>query len=315
MSTKTVSEVKKSVDIEYSLRERIIDENENTFPQNIVLETTTFCNLNCVICTHEKLSRKKATMRWPLYIKLVEEIATKGNDSTRLFLCFFGEPLMDKHFADRVFFAKQKGIKNVVINSNLNLMTKELSKELVEAGLNNIFVGLDATTKDVYAQIRHGGDFEKTVNNVLYYKKMLDTFGSDDQQIVVQFIETPLNSHQKNQAVEFWNKHGIKVKVRPMVTWQGVNGFNNDEIELKNRIPCHFVMNVFPITADGKAVYCGCDYDGRSIFADMSDNSIEKVWSVLKKEQRQIQLACEWDKLPEFCRVCTDWKAGYANYE
>jgi len=301
-------------DIASALKERIFDEGENTFPRDVVLETTTFCNLNCIMCTNDKLTRAKTTMRWPLYVKLVEEIAEKAKDTTRLWLCFFGEPLMDKQFVDRVLFAKQKGIKNVVINSNMNLMTEKLAEELVKAGLNNIFVGLDAASADTYDKIRLGGNFDKTVNNVIYYKKMLDKYGKDDQQIVVQFVELPENAHEIEQAVEFWNNQDIKVKIKPIVTWQNNVEYEN-KLQANDRIPCYYIMNVLPVTADGFAGFCGCDYDGRVICANMNESTIEELWNTSKKEQRRIHLAGEWDKLLGFCRACEDWRGGYAKYK
>ena len=301
-------------DAEEMIKARIIDENKNSFPPDVVLETTTFCNLNCIMCTRDKLTRDKTKMRWPLYIKLIEEIAAKAKDTTRLWLCFFGEPLMDKQFTDRVILAKQKGIKNVVINSNMNLMTEERSKELVKAGLNTVFVGFDAATADTYHKIRRGGNFEKTVKNILFYKKMLEQYGQEDQQIVVQFVELPENINEKEKAIEFWNSNGIRVKVRPIVTWQGAIGYKNSS-EVRNRVACHWIMNILPISADGYAAFCGCDYDAQGKCADLNKNTIEEVWNTVKKEQRRIQLAGEWARLPVFCRNCEDWQGGYATYE
>ena len=51
------------------------------------------------------------------------------------------------------------------------------------------------------------------------------------------------------------------------------------------------------------------------VCANINESSIKEVWNVVKKEQRRIQLAGEWDKLPEFCRTCEDWCGGYAKYE
>ncbi|MDR1134932.1 MAG: radical SAM protein [Clostridiales Family XIII bacterium] len=302
------------------LMERIISEKENAFPQDVAIETTGFCNLNCIMCSNNKMKRKKGAMRWTLFIKLVEEIAEKAKDYTRLWLCFYGEPLMSKDIADRIIFAKSKGIKNVVINSNMNLMNPELAEELVKSGLNSVFVGLDATTAEVYSGIRRNGDFEKVVRNVIYYKEMLDKFGTDDQQIVVQFVDMPQNHHQRDLVVSFWSKHGIQVKVRPLVTWhdsiadvlhsQEVLG--SHEVE---RAPCHWIMNVLPITSDGKAVWCGCDYDGQGVCGDLNSDTIGNVWNNVKKQHRLIHTEGRWDELPEFCRSCADWKGAYATYD
>jgi MoaA/NifB/PqqE/SkfB family radical SAM enzyme len=298
------------------LQQRIINEAENTFPQDIAVETTGFCNLKCAMCSNDKMKRKKGNMSWRLFIKIVEEIAVMQSEKTRLWLCFYGEPLMSRgggcDIADRVWFAKAKGVKNVVMNSNMNLMTPEVAKDLVLNGLNSIFVGLDAATEDVYAQIRSGGNFEKVVGNVLDYKAALDKYGKPNQQIVIQFIDMPLNHHQREDVAEFWHRHGIEVKVRPFVTWQDSNG-----LELKKeslRLPCHWLMNVLPITSDGCAVWCGCDYDGNGICGNLNEDTIKNLWKV-KKEHRLLHLEGRWSELPDFCRNCGDWQGALATYE
>ena len=299
------------------LSERIIPEEQNTFPNDIVLETTGFCNLRCTMCSNRKMTRKRGNMRWPLYIKIVEEIAEKAKDVVRLWLCFYGEPLMNRDIVDRVTYAKQKGINNVVINSNMNLMKPELAVDLIKAGLNTVFVGLDAVTADIYKQIRCGGDYDRVVRNVLDYKNALNEYGTSEQQVVVQFIDMPINHHQCEQIVEFWNKHDIDVKVRPYVTWQDSSiiedSYNVGENE--ERVPCHWLMNIFPITSDGYAVWCGCDYDGQGICGDLNKQTIEEIWNTEKKQHRIMQIGGQWDELPEFCLKCNDWHGAYAKYE
>ena len=305
-----------NTDAEAYLEDRIETEAKNIFPQNVVIETTGFCNLNCIMCSNDKLTRKKTSMRWPLYIKLIEELAIKARKETRVWLCYAGEPLIKgEDFVDRVCFAKSRGIEYLVTNSNMCLMTKEMSEEVVKAGLNNIFVGLDATTADVYSQIRRGGDYNKAVQNTIDYKEALVRYGKPDQDIIVQFIDMPQNHHQRDDFVEFWERYDIKVKVRPLITWQGSCDFDiKSNFDIKDRLACFWIMNVLPVTADGYAPWCGCDYDCKGPCGDLNKSSLEEVWKTTKKEHRLIHLAGKWEKLPEFCRNCRDWLGGYAMY-
>lgn len=303
----------------HKLKMRIITEEINQFPRDIVLETTGFCNLKCKMCSNSKMTRRKETMHWPLFIKLIEEIAEKAGDSIRLWLCFYGEPLMERNFSDRVIYAKSKGIKNVVINSNMNLMHPELSRKLVKAGLNTVFAGVDAGSPETYAQIRVGGDYKKVVNNIISYKDALNKYGHSDQQIIVQFIDMPQNHHEKSSVVEFWRRYGIQVKVRPFITWQesqtDIPQISQDMAGESERLPCHWMMNILPITADGKAVWCGCDYDGNGIVGDLNEMTIFEVWNNIKKAHRFVQLESRWNELPDFCRNCGDWRGAYAEYK
>lgn len=303
----------------FFLRKRIILDSANVFPQDIVLESTTFCNLNCIMCSNRKITRGKGKMRWTLYRKILDEVALKAADKVRLWLCFYGEPLMDPDLLDRVILAKEKDIKNVVLNSNMNLMKEDLGIELVKAGLNTIFVGLDAASEEVYKKIRVNGNYNQVVKNILDYNDAIHKYGTKEQKIIVQFIDMPENHHQLERVKEFWHKYGITVKVRPLVTWQESSRIVAESGEssgsLIERLPCHWQQNILAVTFDGRVVYCGCDYDGRNICGDLNVTSIEELWSGIKKEHRRIQLLEKWDELPDFCRKCKDWKGAYAKYE
>ena len=297
-----------------AVKQRIISEEKNVFPQEVAVESTTACNLNCIMCSRNRLTRKFGQISWDLYKKIVEEIAQKAKETTRLWLCFFGEPLLRKDLPDMVLHAKQNGLKNVVINSNMNTLRPGIAEALVKNGMNTIFASVDALTSSVYSTIRRGGSFEKVVKNVLEYQEMLAKYGDSEQQIIVQFIEMEQNSDQKNDVINFWHEYGIDVKIRPLITFQNSNGIELAISELE-RQPCHWAMNIMPISPFGECVHCGTDYDGKKIYGDINYSTIEDIWNTTKKELRLIHLNHQWEKLPDFCLNCPDWVSAYATYD
>ena len=65
------------------------------FPLNVIVEPGNYCNLNCTTCANDKLTRPKGSMNALLYKKIIDEIAAV-NPGTRLWLDFYGEPLLQK---------------------------------------------------------------------------------------------------------------------------------------------------------------------------------------------------------------------------
>ena len=47
---------------------------EHSFPPQIVIETTSYCNMKCSHCSHVELERPKAHMEESLFKKIVKEI-------------------------------------------------------------------------------------------------------------------------------------------------------------------------------------------------------------------------------------------------
>ena len=138
-----------------------------------------------------------------LYKKIIDEIAIE-NPSARVWEIFFGDPFVCHDMADRVQYAKSQGLTDVVLNSNGVLMTEEKSKKIINAGLDTMYIGIDAATEETYNKIRIGGDFTKAVNNVLTYKRILNQEGSSNQKLFVQFVVSEFNESETEQFKKFW---------------------------------------------------------------------------------------------------------------
>ena len=85
------------------------------FPLNVILEPGNYCNLNCITCVNNELKRKRGTLNTFLFKKVVDEIASV-NPYTRLWLDFYGEPLIQKYkLYYFIKYAKEKGLEVITI--------------------------------------------------------------------------------------------------------------------------------------------------------------------------------------------------------
>ena len=124
---------------------RIHDAGE--FPRVILIDTISFCNLRCSMCFHNRMKRKKGIMPWPLFTKIIDEIA-EVDKTVRVWMVFFGEALLLKRrkpsIFDMIAYAKNKGLTDVVLNSNANLLDEKAARGLIASGLDAIYIGIDA---------------------------------------------------------------------------------------------------------------------------------------------------------------------------
>ena len=107
------------------------------FPEMVLIEVTTRCNLSCGHCPHEELSTHHGFLGdidAGLYRKIVDEVAEFPETWLRPFNG--GEPLMRRDLPGMIRYAKDKGIRQVGITSNGTLLGERMRRELVEAGLD-----------------------------------------------------------------------------------------------------------------------------------------------------------------------------------
>ena len=67
----------------------------------------------------------------------------------------YGEPFLDRQLVEKVRYAKQKGIREVGMISNGSLITEEVARGMIEAGLDAINISVDAAGKEVFESHAH----------------------------------------------------------------------------------------------------------------------------------------------------------------
>lgn len=137
-------------------------------PVCLYLETTNRCNLLCVTCprTYEQLE-PEADMPWALFTSLIDQYPKIA----RVVLHGIGEPMLVKDIAERVKYLKDRGIY-VLFNTNGTLLNDANGRALIEAGLDELRVSLDAAESEVYQMVRGKDFFAKIVENVKNFTRL-----------------------------------------------------------------------------------------------------------------------------------------------
>lgn len=294
---------------------RILDAGD--FPKVVLIDTVSLCNLRCSMCVHKEMKRKKGIMAWGLFRKIIDEIASSCKN-TRVWMVFFGEALILKKrkptLFDMIAYAKDRGLTDVVLNSNACLLDSEAAKGLIDSGLDAIYIGVDAFLPETYAKIRVGANLQKTVNNIIGLITLKQKRGIRNPEVFVQFVEMDINKDEKEDFIAFWKKQGVIVKVRPKISWAGAIDASNLVLDNKDRWPCHWAMQTMSINDSGKVVTCAVDLDAHFIAGDVNYQFLKDIWNGKLRELRRFHAGKEFEKLPLFCRNCRDWQSAQADY-
>ncbi|MFZ5652544.1 MAG: radical SAM/SPASM domain-containing protein [Bacillota bacterium] len=296
----------------YKSKERTADGGH--FPKVVLIDTVSYCNLRCSMCGHRDMKRKKGIMDINLYKKIIDEISEQDK-SVRVWLVFFGEALIlrRKGLFDMIAYAKNKGLTDVVLNSNGNLLDEETARGLIYSGLDAIYFGIDAHSDDTYSKYRVGGNYNRVVDNILRLVHLKEKNNSESPDVYVQFVEMDGNRHELNGFIDFWKNKNVTVKIRPMVSWAGLVQAPNLNEELK-RWPCYWAMQTMSIADDGRVVMCAVDVDARYVAGDIKNQSLEEVWNGRLKEIRDLHNSGQFSKLPHPCNECLDWQSASADF-
>jgi MoaA/NifB/PqqE/SkfB family radical SAM enzyme len=142
-------------------------------PVCLYLEVTNRCNLLCETCprTFEPLE-PPADMSWELFTKIVDQVP----NIARVVMHGVGEPMLVKNLPAMIRYLKVRGTY-VLFNTNGTLMQPRRFQELIDTGLDELRVSLDAADRETYAKIRGKDFFTRIVRNVekfVAYRKQVD---------------------------------------------------------------------------------------------------------------------------------------------
>ena len=104
---------------------------------------TNRCNLLCTTCprTYEELE-PPADMSWELFAQIVDQVP----DIARAVLHGVGEPMLVKNLPRMVRYLKDRGVY-VLFNTNGTVLNEKNGRALIEAGLDELRVSLDASQR------------------------------------------------------------------------------------------------------------------------------------------------------------------------
>lgn len=275
------------------------------FPLNVIVEPGNYCNLNCTTCANNKLTRPKGQMNIRLYKKIIDEIAEQ-NPYTRLWLDFYGEPLIQKYkIYYMVDYARKKGLVNININTNGTLLDEEMAEMLLDSGISFISIDCDGFSKEVYEKIRVGANRDVTYANIEHLLKRKKESGNTSTIIEIKVMEMEENKQEINQILEYWRERGAWTTTRRLISWAGMCEDIVPEIQ-QERVACGNAVGILPITWDGKAVNCVMDVDAQFVCGDVTKESIKEIWN-RRNDMVRKHLEHRFDELPDICKSCNDW--------
>lgn len=263
-------------------------------PEIVQIESTNICNAKCVFCPRDDMERKQGVMAWDLFTRITDECAALG--ITHIRLHNYGEAFVDRKLTEKIAYAKQKGIREVGIISNGSLITPEIARGVVAAGLDAINISVDAAGKEVFEATRLGLKYDKVMAGVEHIIEARQAQGRTRPKLILSFVRQN-NSTEEQAFIARWGARADKIHITDLHNWAGTLNHESDV-----RYPCYRPWLTFTVLWDGRVSLCCADFDGKHILGDLKTHSIADVWnSDAYRETRRAHLDHGG---PAICQSC-----------
>lgn len=265
-----------------------------SMPEIVQIESTNICNAKCVFCPRDDMHRKQGIMTLDLFRKVVDECVDLGITHVRMHN--YGEAFIDKRLVEKVRYAKDKGIKEVGVISNGSLITENIARGMIDAGLDAINISVDASGKDVFESTRIGLKYDKVIANIERLVRIRAETGKRRPKLILSFVRQN-NSADEQAFIEHWRAIADKIHVTDLHNWAGT--LNN---ESDVNYPCYRPWLTFTILWDGRVSLCCADFDGKTILGDVNTSSIRAIWNA--EPYRNARRQHLESGGPDICRSC-----------
>lgn len=299
---------------------------KTAFPTNVDIELSSFCNLRCKMCNwgfdpktnpspedykkYQAFKNEAGSISPTFFKQLIDEIAHEGGPAIKV--NWRGEPLMNKAAPELIRYAKERGITEVLMNTNGTLLSPDVCKRIVESGLDQIIFSIDSLNKETYESIRVGANLETTLANIFSFIKIRnknkEKTGNPKPLIKVQMVLMDENKHEKELFEKLF---------APMVDMISTQDYTNrgeqedrlsgDENKPSGRRACPQIWQRLVVTWDGTAALCCRDWDKYHSLGKVEypGTTIKDIWN--SEALNEIRTIHKTEQLSELnaCKRCT----------
>lgn len=245
------------------------------FPLCLDIETTTVCNLKCPMCPRTNMIKKDlpfliANMDFDLYKKIIDQGAKYNLPSIKLM--YLGEPLAHPDVAKQIKYAKERGIIDVIMNTNGTLLIPEMAEKILDAGIDRIFFSFDSVDPKKYEKIRVGAKFDEVVKNIKYLCE-LKKKKYPHVQTRASMVLMEGNKDEFENYKNFWKDtvdtvgYGIYVEPLPDESYPEYKGF-----------VCAQLWQRMFVRVDGQITVCCTDYTKQYVAGDAKKEKLYDIW-------------------------------------
>ena len=279
-------------------------------PVCLYLEVTNRCNLLCETCprTFEELE-KPADMSMELFRSIVDQVPNVA----RVVLHGVGEPMLVKHLPDMVRYLKARGTY-VLFNTNGTLLAKNKRREIIETGLDELRVSLDAAEAASFLKVRGKDMFDRIVRNITEFTTLQKQLGSATPRVSLWLTGLKETVDELPAFVRLAAKMGIgEVHLQRLVFDDLGRGLMTAEQSLFEQTRADEEAAIEAATALGATLGVTLDASGATEPGlSIKRQSEDAPWSTCRRPWSLMYFTAHGRALP--CCIAPFSARGYENY-
>jgi len=168
-------------------------------PRYVEIETTTVCNRRCIICEHTYWKDQEER-----HVSF-EEFKTLYNNFGKLrwlHLTGEGASFLNPDYPKMLRYAKERDL-SVFLVDNFDALNENIMRDLIDMGIDGVYISVDGATKETYEKIRVGCNFDRVVRNIKRFIELKKESRRPVPEISFRYVITTLNVHEMPDFIDW----------------------------------------------------------------------------------------------------------------
>ncbi|HEX7975426.1 MAG TPA: radical SAM protein [Anaerolineales bacterium] len=174
----------------------------------IYVEPTDLCNLNCTICIRNGWDEPLGRMSQSTFNRILAGLKDLSPKPS-IFFGGLGEPLFHPKTIEWVAAAKAAGV-SVELITNGTTLTEKRSRQLIEAGLDVLWVSIDGATPESYSDVRLGAQLPKVLANLARFSQFRRGGHFPTPEIGIAFVAMRRNIKELPDVLKIGRQLGAR---------------------------------------------------------------------------------------------------------
>ena len=273
-------------------------EHDLRLPKVLYIETTNRCNLRCKGCI---LYRGNWEPDRDMSLQDLVMITDQLPELERATLHGVGEPLLNKALCRMIAHLKKRNVC-VLFNSNGILLDEKRRNAIMDSGLDELRISLDAASPQGYEIIRNSNQFNRVVQNLRIFLKLQKKRRVVTPKLSIWFLGTKENIAELPGLLRLAAEIGIgEIHLQRLVYFQDHEGYGvarcEKTLQASNDADLELIHNSRLLAAQ-LGIRFNASGLGNPIESVQADSAAKKPWARCYRPQTLMYITANGNVLP-----------------
>jgi MoaA/NifB/PqqE/SkfB family radical SAM enzyme len=174
----------------------------------VYVEPTDMCNLECAMCMRQGWEVPLGRMSESTFQSILQGLG-KLHPLPTVFFGGLGEPLFHRSTIEWIAQVIAIGARVELITNGV-MLTEKHGKQIIESGLDVIWISIDGATPEGYADVRLGAELSKVIENVRRFRRMRPGGHLPRPVIGIAFVAMKRNIQDLPAVIKLGRELGAK---------------------------------------------------------------------------------------------------------